>query len=154
MTQRDQPGTSEERLLLEEKLVQRQLRLMRSKLLTITTGWYNAATFDLIRSGWGRTTFPSRGRLFSVPAGFCIEFAAQALQPGGRGMPPPLQCIASGPPEIRAHRNKKAAGTTCGFRMKEIRGEEKMKKKKQLKFCSASLLCSFIIPGKCEERKW
>ena len=57
-------------------------------------------------------------------------------------------------PEIRARRNTKAAGTTCGFRMKEIRGEEKMKKKKQLKFCSASLLCSFIIPGKCEERKW
>ncbi len=56
MTLSIRPRTFEERLLLEEKLAQRQLRLMRSKLLTITTGWYNAATFDLIRSGWGRTT--------------------------------------------------------------------------------------------------
>ena len=56
MTQRDQPGTSEERLLLEEKLAQRQLRLMRSKLQIIAISWYKIATFDLIRSGLGRTT--------------------------------------------------------------------------------------------------
>ena len=43
----------------------------------------------LIRHAFGVPPSP-RGRLFSVPAGFCIEFAAQALQPGGRGMPPPL----------------------------------------------------------------
>ena len=56
MTQRDQPGTSEERLPLEGKLAQRQLRLMRSKLSIITMGWYDAVTLDLIRSGLSRTT--------------------------------------------------------------------------------------------------
>ena len=75
-------------------LAQRQLRLMRSKQPMIAISWYDAVTFDLIRHAIRRDTFPSRGRLFSVPAGFCIEFAAQALQPGGRGMPPPLQCLA------------------------------------------------------------
>ena len=56
---------TEQRLPLEGKLAQRQLRLMRSKLKIITMGWYKIATFDLIRSGLSRTTFPSRGRLFS-----------------------------------------------------------------------------------------
>ena len=55
---------TEQRLPLEGKLAQRQLRLMRSKLLIITMSWYDAVTFDLIRSGLSRTTFPSRGRLF------------------------------------------------------------------------------------------
>ena len=65
MTLSIRPRTSEERLPLEGKLAQRQLRLMRSKLKIITMGWYDAVTFDLIRSGLSRTTFPSRGRLFS-----------------------------------------------------------------------------------------
>ena len=39
------------RLPLEGKLAQRQLRLMRSKLPIIAIGWYDAVTFDLIRSG-------------------------------------------------------------------------------------------------------
>ena len=39
---------------------------MRSKLPIITIGRYDAVTFDLIRSGLNRTTFPSRGRLWSV----------------------------------------------------------------------------------------
>ena len=56
MTQRDQPGTSEERLPLEGKLSQLSLRLMRSKLPTIAIGRYDAVTFDLIRSGLSRTT--------------------------------------------------------------------------------------------------
>ena len=29
----------------------------------IAISWYDAVTFDLIRSGLSRTTFPSRGRL-------------------------------------------------------------------------------------------
>ena len=53
----------EKSLPLEGKLAQRQLRLMRSKLKIITMGWYKIATFDLIRSGLSRTTFP-KGRLF------------------------------------------------------------------------------------------
>ena len=56
MTQRNQSRTSEERLLLEEKLAQRQLRLMRSKLPNITIGWYDAVTFDLIRHAKRRDT--------------------------------------------------------------------------------------------------
>ena len=56
MTLSIRPRTSEERLLLEGKLAQRQLRLMRSKLTIITMGWYDAVTFDLIRSGKSRTT--------------------------------------------------------------------------------------------------
>ena len=40
-----------ERLPLEGKLAQRQLRLMRSKLPIIAINWYGAVTFDLIRSG-------------------------------------------------------------------------------------------------------
>ena len=56
MTQRNQSRTSEGRLLLEEKLAQRQLRLMRSKRSIITISWYDAVTFDLIRSGLSRTT--------------------------------------------------------------------------------------------------
>ena len=65
---------TEQRLPLEGKLAQRQLRLMRSKLKIITISRYNAVTFDLIRSGFGRTTFPSRGRLFSVPSVPCVDF--------------------------------------------------------------------------------
>ena len=47
---------TEQRLPLEGKLAQRPLRLMRSKLKIIPMGWYDAATFDLIRSGLSRTT--------------------------------------------------------------------------------------------------
>ena len=39
------------RLPLEGKLAQRQLRLMRSKLPIIAISWYDAVTFDFIRSG-------------------------------------------------------------------------------------------------------
>ena len=56
MTLSIRPRTSEERLLLEEKMAQRQLRLMRSKRSTITMGCYKPVTFDLIRSGLSRTT--------------------------------------------------------------------------------------------------
>ena len=56
MTQRNQSCTSEERLPLEGKLAQRQLRLMRSKLSIITIGWYDAVTFDLIRHAKRRDT--------------------------------------------------------------------------------------------------
>ena len=52
----NRPRTSELRLPLEGKLAQRQLRLMRSKRSIITIGWYDAVTFDLIRSGLSRTT--------------------------------------------------------------------------------------------------
>ena len=53
---KNRPGTSEERLLLEGKLAQRQLRLMRSKLSIITMGWYDAVPFDLIRHAKRRDT--------------------------------------------------------------------------------------------------
>ena len=48
-----------ERLPLEGKLAQRQLRLMRSKLSIFTMGWYDAVTFDLIRHAKRRDTFSS-----------------------------------------------------------------------------------------------
>ena len=89
MTLSIRPRTSEERLLLEEKLAQRQLRLMRSKLSIIAMSWCDTATFDLIRSGLSRTTFPSRGRLVSVPAGFASIFTVQLSFLSGRGMPRP-----------------------------------------------------------------
>ena len=44
------------RLLLEGKLAQLSLRLMRSKRSILTIGRYGAVTFDLIRSGLSRTT--------------------------------------------------------------------------------------------------
>ena len=47
---------------------------MRSKLPIITIGWYKLATFDLIRHAERRDTFPSRGRHFSIPAGFFADF--------------------------------------------------------------------------------
>ena len=47
---------TEQRLPLEGKLAQRQLRLMRSKLKIITMGWYKIATFDLIRHAKRRDT--------------------------------------------------------------------------------------------------
>ena len=84
------------RLPLEGKLAQRQLRLMRSKLTIITMGWYNAFTFDLIRHAIRRDTFPSRGRLFSVPFISASVFAARSIQVGGRGMPTPLQSLVRG----------------------------------------------------------
>ena len=52
---------------------------MRSKLSIITIGWYDAVTFDLIRSGLSRTTFPSRGRLFLCPVGCCIDFYRSSI---------------------------------------------------------------------------
>ena len=47
---------TEQRLPLEGKLAQRQLRLMRSKLSIFTMGWYDAVTFDLIRHAKRRDT--------------------------------------------------------------------------------------------------
>ena len=64
---------TEQRLPLEGKLAQRQLRLMRSKLSIFTMGWYDAVTFDLIRHAKRRDTFPSRGRL-SLRRVLRIEF--------------------------------------------------------------------------------
>ena len=72
MTLSIRPRTSEERLLLEEKLAQRQLRLMRSKLKIITMGWYKIATFDLIRSGLSRTTFPQGKASIRRSAPLCV----------------------------------------------------------------------------------
>ena len=56
MTLSNRLRTSEERLLLEEKLAARKGLLMRSKLSTITIGWYKTATFDLIRHAKRRDT--------------------------------------------------------------------------------------------------
>ena len=56
LTLRSRPRTFEERLPLEGKLAQRQLRLMRSKLSIITIGWYDAVAFDLIRHAKMRDT--------------------------------------------------------------------------------------------------
>ena len=101
MAQSNRPRTSEERLPLEGKLAQRQLRLMRSKLKIITMGWYKIATFDLIRSGLSRTTFPSRGRLFSPRRVLRMKFvwaghaAAPTLKNGSAYRPssvPPSAC--------------------------------------------------------------
>ena len=39
---------------------------MRSKLPTVAIGRYDAVTFDLIRSGLSRTTFPWSGRLWQM----------------------------------------------------------------------------------------
>ena len=100
-----------------------------------------------------RATF-LQGKAFLCPGGLLHRICRSGIATRRAGHAAAPTVHRQWVPEIRAHRNTKAAGTTCGFRMKEIRGEEKMKKKKQLKFCSASLLCSFIIPGKCEERKW
>ena len=100
-----------------------------------------------------RATF-LQGKAFLCPGGLLHRICRPGIATRRAGHAAAPTVHRQWAPEIRAHRNTKAAGTTCGFRMKEIRGEEKMKKKKQLKFCSASLLCSFIIPGKCEERKW
>ena len=35
--------------------------------------WYDAVTFDLIRSGLSRTTFP-QGKAFLCPGGFFVDF--------------------------------------------------------------------------------
>ena len=68
------------RLPLEGKLAQRQLRLMRSKQKIITMGWYKIATFDLIRSGLSRTTFP-KGRLFFASPGDFSGFLRASQHP-------------------------------------------------------------------------
>ena len=59
------------RLPLEGKLAQLSLRLMRSKLSTITISWFKIATFDLIRHGLRPVTPspPGEGLRF---AGFCV----------------------------------------------------------------------------------
>ena len=62
---------TEQRLPLEGKLAQRQLRLMRSKLKIITMGWYKSATFDLIRSGVAGPPSPPGEGFFRL-AGFCV----------------------------------------------------------------------------------
>ena len=42
-----------------------------------------------------RDTFPSRGRLFSVPSVPCVDFLLLRYRYlAHRGMPPPLQCLA------------------------------------------------------------
>ena len=62
---------TEQRLPLEGKLAQLSLRLMRSKLSTITISWFKIATFDLIRHGLRPVTPspPGEGLRF---AGFCV----------------------------------------------------------------------------------
>ena len=87
-------------------LAQRQLRLMRSKLKIITMGWYKIATFDLIRSGLSRTTFPSRGRLFSPRRVLRMKFvwAGHAAAPtlkNGSAYRPSSDCPCGQPPSPR-----------------------------------------------------
>ena len=82
---------TEQRLPLEGKLAQRQLRLMRSKLKIITMGWYDAVTFDLIRHGLRPVTPSPPGEgFFSVPSVSASIFTTQVSKFSGRGMPPPL----------------------------------------------------------------
>ena len=64
---RNRVRTSEERLPLEGKLAQRQLRLMRSKRSIITISWYDAVTFDLIRHAFGVTPSPGGEGIRTVP---------------------------------------------------------------------------------------
>ena len=102
-----------ERLPLEGKLAQRQLRLMRSKLPIITIGWYDTVTFDLIRHAKRRDTFPSRGRLFLCPGGFCGDFYRSDIAAQRAGRAPParisyaetaercLPCVGGGGPRLR-----------------------------------------------------
>ena len=69
---------TEQRLPLEGKLAQRQLRLMRSKLKIITMSWYKIATFDLIRHGLRPVTPSPPGEgFFSVPSAPASIFSAQ-----------------------------------------------------------------------------
>ena len=58
---------------------------MRSKLKIITMGWYKIATFDLIRSGLSRTTFPSRGRLSSEVRGWFLRVKPSPAYRGWHG---------------------------------------------------------------------
>ena len=85
-----------ERLPLEGKLAQRQLRLMRSKLSIFTMGWYDAVTFDLIRHAKRRDTFPSRGRLFLCPGGLCGDLLRSGIAAWRAGHAPPLPCPTGG----------------------------------------------------------
>ena len=82
---------------------------MRSKRSIITISWYKIATFDLIRSGWGRTTFPSREGLrpagvFPFPPKFqkgCFYDGYRSkgpLRPGRGGHGP---CLARPTPVIK-----------------------------------------------------
>ena len=54
------------------------------------------ATGSHIDFGFAARGTTPRGRLFSAPEGVYVDFAAQMLEVGGRGMPPPLQCLAGG----------------------------------------------------------
>ena len=83
---------------------------MRSKLSTITIGWYKTATFDLIRHAKRRDTFPSRGRLFSVPAGFCVDFCRSNIVNWRIGA---CRRPYNAPPEVHFLR-KKARGEHLG----------------------------------------
>ena len=58
---------TEQRLPLEGKLAQRQLRLMRSKRSIVTISWYDAVTFDLIRHAFGVTPSPGGEGIRTVP---------------------------------------------------------------------------------------
>ena len=109
-----------ERLPLEGKLAQRQLRLMRSKLPIITIGWYDTVTFDLIRHAKRRDTFPSRGRLFSVPAVPTSIYTAQMPQDSASGHASPLQCHAG-----RFRRPYRAMRGICAFPQKITIGHGK-----------------------------
>ena len=82
---------TEQRLPLEGKLAQRQLRLMRSKLSIFTMGWYDAVTFDLIRHAKRRDTFPSRGRPFLCPGRRSADFCRSDIVTRRTGHAPPLQ---------------------------------------------------------------
>ena len=65
-------------------LAQRQLRLMRSKLSTITMGWYKIATFDLIRHGlWPVTPSPPG-------EGFRLTISAYGSRRAGHAAAPTL----------------------------------------------------------------
>ena len=107
------------RLPLEGKLSQRQLRLMRSKLKIIAMSRYKLATFDLIRSGLSRTTFPSRGRLSPGPFGLMILFPGENCNTQFTVHKLPrnsLQIVhfISGKPTIIREKRKKTGGIPYG----------------------------------------
>ena len=72
---------TEQRLPLEGKLAQRQLRLMRSKPPIITIGWYDAVTFDLIRHAVG---VPLRNGM-TATGSHEYFYSLRGAQPPGEG---------------------------------------------------------------------
>ena len=78
-------------------LAQRQLRLMRSKLSTITMGWCHIATFDLIRHGlWPVTPSPPGEGFFAPPGDFPVSGTKKSPNRDGWGCKISRGCAFSG----------------------------------------------------------